>query len=403
MVESRMHKPFIAAVLVIFTWAALCLAQEPLPNSNNSTQVTPSARATLKLEVNFNPSVPRAYIDIRGLEAKPAWIWFTRFVRIPDWRLPKGALPIRAVRLEPQFNGETTEVTVTLLRGQRSVTEQEELVGKIRLDLGEHRILNELQSFGIEPFDIAVTDVPSLMPSQPVFDIRVSAIEIAGVKAENAPLPAYRIKIKNLSDKSIQALKFDTADGESGLFQGEDGRPFIEPGGVHEQYIPVVRAVQRGAEIVPGSAPVNTIIISSVVFGDGTFDGDAGPACSFESMRPGRTLWLKQAIALLEKQIEVSDVSVDPAAKQFKERVLTLNPESSLAEKQRSSAVSTSCPPPTSFAVEMSFQLQRQILLRELDQIISTRPVPPVNFKTWLQAKRDRYAAWLSRLESQGQ
>jgi hypothetical protein len=396
-----MLKPFTVAALVIFTSAVFCLAQEPLPN--DSTQATPSARATLKLEVNYNPATSRAYIDIRGLEAKPAWVWFTRFVRIPGWRLPHGALPIRAVRLEPQFNGETTEVTVTLLRGQRSVTEQEELVGKVRLDLGEHRILNELEAFGIEPFDIAVTDVASLMPSQPVFDIRVSAIEIADVKAENVPLPAYRIKFKNLTTKSILALKLDTADGESALFQGEEGRPLIEPGEVHEHYIPVVRAVQRGAEVVPGSAEVNTIIISSVVFGDGTFDGDAGPACSFESMLPGRTLWLKQAIALLEKQIEVSDASVDPAAKQFKERVSTLNPESTLAEKQRSPAVSTSCPPPTSFAVKMSFQLQRQILLRELDQIISTRPVPPVNFKSWLQDKRDRYAAWLSRLETRGQ
>jgi hypothetical protein len=113
-------------------------------------------------------------------------------------------------------------------------------------------------------------------------------------------------------------------------------------------------------------------------------------------------LWLKQVIPQLEKQIEVSDASVDPAAKQFKERVLTLNSEASLAQKQRPSTVSTSCQPPSSSA-EMSFQSERLILLRELDQIISTRPAPPVNFKSWLQAKRDRYAAWLSRLETRGQ
>jgi hypothetical protein len=332
----------------------------PGTTPNNSTQVTPT-RATLKLEVNYNPSLPRTYIDIRGLEAKPAWIWVTRFVRIPGGRLPQGALPIRAVRLEPQFNGETTEVTVTLLRGQRSVAEQEELLGKIRLDVGEHRILNELEAFGIEPFDIAVTDVPSLMPSQPFVDIRVSAVEVVGVKVENVPLPAYRVTFKNLTSKSIHALKFDTADGESALFQGEDGRPFIEPGGVHEQYIPVVRAVQRGAEIVPGAAEVNTLIISSAVFGDGTFDGDVRPACAFESMSLGRMLWLKQVIPQLEKQIGVSDASVDPVARQFKERVLTLSPEASLGEKQRPSTVSTSCHPQSSSA-QISFQSERLIL-----------------------------------------
>jgi len=316
--------------------------------------------------------------------------------------LPQGALPIRAVRLEPQFNGETTEVTVTLLRGQRSVTEQEELVGKVRVDAGEHRILNELEAFGIEPFDVVVTDIASLMPSQPLFDMRVSAVEVVGVKTENVPLPAYRIKFKNLTTKSILALKFDTADGESALFQGEEGRPLIEPGGVHEHYIPVVRAVQRGAEIVPGSADVNTIIISSAVFGDGTVEGDVRMACAFESMSLGRTLWLKRAIPIFDQQIEVSDASVDPSATNFKERVLTLNREALLTDKRRPSTVSPSCQRPSSSA-EMAFQSERQILLRELDQIISTRPVPPVNFKSWLQAKRDRYAAWLSRLEMRGQ
>jgi hypothetical protein len=37
-------------------------------------------------------------------------------------------------------------------------------------------------------------------------------------------------------------------------------------------------------------------------------------------------------------------------------------------------------------------------MLRDLDQIITTRPAPPVNFKTWLETRRATYKAWLSRL-----
>jgi hypothetical protein len=37
-------------------------------------------------------------------------------------------------------------------------------------------------------------------------------------------------------------------------------------------------------------------------------------------------------------------------------------------------------------------------LIRELDQIIKTRPAPPINFRAWLESTRAEYKAWLARL-----
>jgi hypothetical protein len=42
------------------------------------------------------------------------------------------------------------------------------------------------------------------------------------------------------------------------------------------------------------------------------------------------------------------------------------------------------------------FKLQ---MLRDLDEIITKRPSPPVNFKSWLETRRANYQAWLARLQ----
>ena len=38
-------------------------------------------------------------------------------------------------------------------------------------------------------------------------------------------------------------------------------------------------------------------------------------------------------------------------------------------------------------------------LLRDLDTIITTRPAPPINFRAWLEKRRDDYRGWLARVE----
>jgi hypothetical protein len=37
--------------------------------------------------------------------------------------------------------------------------------------------------------------------------------------------------------------------------------------------------------------------------------------------------------------------------------------------------------------------------VRDLDKIINTRPAPPINFRAWLETKRNDYRDWRERLE----
>jgi hypothetical protein len=256
-----------------------------------------------------------------------------------------------------------------------------------------------LQSFGIEPFEIGITNTVAPLPAPPVFELRTSAVEIVGVESENVPLPAYRLKFRNITTKAISALKFNVIDGASALFQGEDGRALMEPGEVHEEYIPIARAIGQGSTSVMGSAPVNTLVISSTVFADGTFDGDVQVACLFESVSIGRVAWLKRVLPLLERQIAQTEYDEGSGATQFKEKVSDLMFAATEEQRRKPSSISSACKAPSSF-LEVTAESQKLALLRELDQIISTRPAPPINFKSWLRSTRDRYASWLSRLET---
>ena len=119
---------------------------------------------------------------------------------------------------------------VTLFRGVTGV-DREDFVGIYRLGIGETKTLNDLRAAGIEPFKITLLDTVPPLPPPPAFDNDTKAIEIVSVRSENSPSPAYILTLRNLSEKSVQALGLDmTFDGRPGpiaFFKGEEDRPLI--------------------------------------------------------------------------------------------------------------------------------------------------------------------------------
>jgi hypothetical protein len=98
----------LAAILVIvLSFVTSAQQQEPSLKSTVSPK-TAEAPTKLLLEIVFNPAFPPSYLTVNGS------VWTTRFVRLPGIQ---NEPPIRAVKLESTFNGETADVRVSLLRG----------------------------------------------------------------------------------------------------------------------------------------------------------------------------------------------------------------------------------------------------------------------------------------------
>jgi hypothetical protein len=389
----------LAAIAMIAPWS-IANAQQQEPSLKPSVSPRTDVRKQFLLEIIYNAKLPPAYSTVDGVDSVPKWIWVTRFVRIPAYKPASSELPIRAVKLESQFNGETADVRLTLLRGGQTF-EKEQLVNVYQLGVGEERMLSELTEFGIEPFNIKLIEAVPPIPPPPAFNNLTKSIEVVRVQSHNIPKPAYTITFRNLSEKNIAALKVDvTSDGRPGvttMFQGKEGNALIEAGGVSEQYIMVVKPERTATTYVPGTASSNIINIRSAVFSDLSFEGDSEPACMFETFVMGRRVWLRKVVALLDQETTKTTGDHIAAAKQFKEKfsALTYDPDDS--ERRQASVVSPKCMKPAerSFMATLGLKLQ---LLRDLDRIIETRPAPPVNFRLWMLEKRDTYKAWLSRL-----
>jgi hypothetical protein len=351
----------------------------------------------LSLEIDFKNSLPPAYISVRGPETKPRWIWAARFARIPGAKLDPGALPIQAIRVESQFNGETADVKVSLLRG-RNGFEREDPVATYHIGLDEKATVTELKSYGLEPIDLLLfTNVPPLPPA-PVFENRTTSVAVVSVESNNLPLPTYKLTFRNQSEKSIRALKIEIfSDGRLRtvhLWQNEFDRPVLEAGGTGERILPAVVAKKGATAYAPGTGTNNTIVISSAVFDDLTFDGEEQPACQYERFVVGRRLWIKRVLPLIESELANPAIS----AKEFKEKFLALSYTLEESEKAGKSAVSSNCKNPDEFTYIATQNLTIE-LVRELNRIINTRPSPPVNFRAWLETRRDNYKAWLARLQ----
>jgi hypothetical protein len=103
-------------------------------------------------------------------------------------------------------------------------------------------------------------------------------------------------------------------------------------------------------------------------------------------------------LALLNRELaKPTNEDQIEAARQFKEKLAALQFEFDESERNQASAVSPACPKPFDGTRTKPSGLNLQVL-RELDEIIATRPSPPVNFRLWLETRRAHYIAWLTRL-----
>lgn len=384
-----MRKFFLITVIVAVA-VSLANAQQQ-PSAKNAAQPT-----KLLLEVVTDPAFPPAYSAVGGPEGKPTWVWFARFIRLPG----APADPrIRAVKLEAKFNGATADIRVSLLRG---AFDREDLVGVYQIAIGEKKTLSDLRAVGVEPFKITLLNTVPPLPPPPAFENFTKSIEIVSVQSENMPKPAYRVIFRNLSEKNVVALRVDVKrdgrPGTSGLIQGVEGSPAIAAGDTFEEYLAVETAQKTPTGYAPGSAAVNTIVIRTAVFADMSFEGESESACFFESIRMARRLWLRRVLALLNHELaKPTNEDQIEAARQFKEKFAALQYEFDESDRNQASVVSTVCPKPFEKAQNSTGYLKLQVL-RELDDIINTRSVPPVNFRMWLETHRAHYIAWLMRL-----
>ena len=392
-----MKKLLLLTAIFVIASSFAVRAQQPEPSLKSSGSLKASESPKLLLEISYNSIVPPDYSAVLGADKKPAWVWVTRFVPIRGREMSP---PIGAIRLESQYNGETADVRISLLRGTSGSFDREDLVGTYHIGIGEQKTIDDLRKFGVEPFNITLLNTVPPLPPPPVIENRTKLIEVVSIQTENLPKPAYKITLRNLSDKNLRALRLDVmSDGRrasSSFWQGEEGRWIIEAGGTAERYVSALTSQRTATGFAPGAATTNTLVISTAVFSDWSHEGDVEAACRVEAFVIGQRHWLKQVLALLDREVSAPIEDHIEAARKFKEKFSALRYEFDESERNQNSSI-PGCGKSFDIARGVPDVLNLQ-MLRDLDEIITKRPSPPINFKSWLETRRANYQAWLARL-----
>jgi hypothetical protein len=209
-------------------------------------------------------------------------------------------------------------------------------VGTYRLRENESVKAEELTKFGVEALVLKVVKAkPGFKdPSPPVppqILNKTKAIEVISFYQEAPPSESFQLSLRNVSNKNIIALDLfmPSADGNGGGGQrsqgGDKDHPVMLPGGLSVLHIGISRGGRMTPDgYVPDVALQQTLIIRTVVFDDGTYEGQVEPAAEMEAQRRGLDIQRRRILRLLQEQKETNDEDVPATLNELKEQAYAL-------------------------------------------------------------------------------
>jgi hypothetical protein len=387
-----------------FILVVLCLACFSDSAKAQQIQNRPILTGLLLEVVSLRPLGP-TYQRIPWASDKSRGAWYARFGRIPGWQLPSGALPIRAVNIVPSLTGDIVTLKVSLLRGV-TFHDAEDLVGTYTVRENEKLVLEELKNFGVEPFEIkVVAAAPTVSETPPIIN-KTQSVEVISIEPAISTLPIFTLTLHNLAARNISALRIlIVKDGKreiTSMPQGQDGEALIKAGDYIALREPVATKPEPTAGgFTPSSPPSQQIVIESVVFEDGTYEGETEEAAMFRGFSFGRKIELQRLVPFLEKALAETDTDAVDAAEKFRLQLQSLRYD---GDETGFAALVAAFPTVKqerlkSF-VDVAVHGVRKDLLDDLQRMQNNTHPRAGDFRSWLSTIKERYAKWLLRLGS---
>lgn len=394
-------------VIRLFTLFVIFTIGLTIPVAIAQQEVSPPTR--LALEVTFYPGRNPAYSTVPAADSKPSGAWYGLFARIQSWQPPAGAQPIEAVRVISRVEGDGVLVTVSTLSGRKAL-ENEQQVGTYLIRETQKISIDDLKRFGIEPFQIKLVRVnPTVPPVPPVMLKGVESVVVLNSMPKETTLPSYRIILRNQSNKNIVGLGVDLVAGGrveiTSKPRGIDGQPLIPAG---KEYWLTVAAPNRAQPTADGYVPTSPsdqqIQIKSVVFDDGTYEGDAETAAAMRGYRAGEKMVLPKLIPLLENALKPSDAGLAEALRNLESQVSSVGTD---VDPQMLQTLTSEFPQATDArrrdikeTMEFTATTIKSTLLKEIHALQNEGDLNSDLYRTWLTKTKERYDKWLSRLGS---
>ena len=269
----------------------------------------------------------------RSLASSGADVLTADFKRIKEWKASKEGEIVRSVNFKNGREGDVVIAHVSVTMENEKVV----AVGTYRLREGESAKTVELTKFGIEALVLKVIKATPVREEpftaiQPKILNKTKALEVESFYPAAGSSQSFQLTLKNVSNKNIVALDLlmtspisKDSDGHRSTGNDKD-HPLIAPGGVFVSHIGVSSGgTDTSAGYVPDPVVQRTLIIRTVVFDDGAYDGQVGPAAEIEAGRRGQDIQRKRILSFLREQKGMNDVDVPAVLNELKEQTYALS------------------------------------------------------------------------------
>lgn len=190
-----------------------------------------------------------------------------------------------ALKLEYKVEGESVVITATVFFGDfdRQTTPvslynlPQERVGSYSAGLNESVTFRELEKYGLEPLTLRVVAPPTSDAPRARTMSRSPSVQMEIVGGEGS---SYELDLRNLAAKGVTAFHINdgSESGGTGMETAGGSRVLIAPGARYQ----VKYQTGRSGTTVNGryveDPPPSLVVLSAVLFEDGSYEGDANTA-----------------------------------------------------------------------------------------------------------------------------
>ena len=224
----------------------------------------------------------------------------------PDWKQPQDTAPLTRITIRSVLERDVVSIRIGGVFDDSypagapgpKYGSKEQAIASYSAREGETITINELERFGFEPLVLRVVRFqpqPFPEPSAKVLPEVINALKsvaFVDVQSDEPLSHSYDLTLQNLAAKSIIALTIDIKQSHTESMEG-GLKPLMLPGAIFKSTIGL------SASIPPETSPP-TLVIGTVLFDDGSYEGDVAAAAEMAARSKGRRIQFSRCLQLLQ-------------------------------------------------------------------------------------------------------
>ncbi len=224
----------------------------------------------------------------------------------PDWKPAQDTAPLTRIRIRPLRERDGVSIKIGAVFDDSypaespgpKYGEKEQTIASYFAREGETVTISETERFGFEPLVLRVVKYqpkPVSEPAPPVLPEVVNPLKSVGfvdLQSEEPASHSYKLMLQNLSAKSIVALTIGIQHSHTETIDGA-GKPLVLPG-------ETLKTSVGAADNIGPDTLRPTIVIQTVLFEDGSYEGDVVTAAEMAARSKARQIQFSRCLPLLQ-------------------------------------------------------------------------------------------------------